>query len=145
MICSNPTTSNWSSAGLRFANNAGLCASHKPRSGTTIKHYLSPAGLFSPATGAKPAVRNQERYRTAGRVLPRSPRGECTCVLDPSGDDRKARPGKARTLRVIWQECSASLHGGHPRWIGCRRSETVWSLSWIFPISPIPLPRFYAF
>ena len=44
--------------------------------------------------------RNQERYRTAGRVLPRSPRGEWTCVLDPSGDDRKARSGKARSLRV---------------------------------------------
>ena len=55
----------------------------------------------SPATGAKQAARNQERYRTAGRVLPRSPRGECTCVLDPSDDDRKARPGKARSLRAL--------------------------------------------
>ena len=45
----------------------------------------------SPAIGAKQAARNQERYRTAGRVLPRSPRGEWTCVLDPSGDDCKAR------------------------------------------------------
>ena len=47
----------------------------------------------------QPAARNQERYRTAGRVLPRNPRQERTCVRDWSGDDRKARPGKARTLR----------------------------------------------
>jgi hypothetical protein len=54
---------------------------------------------FSPTIGANQAARNQERYRTAGRVLPRSPRGEWTCVLDPSGDDRKARSGKAISLR----------------------------------------------
>ena len=43
---------------------------------------------------------NQERSCTAGRVLPRSPQGECTGVLDPSGDNCKARSGKARSLRV---------------------------------------------
>jgi len=79
----------------------------------SIKHYLTPAGLNSPATGAKQAARNQERYRTAGCVLPRSPRGEWTCVLDPSGDDRKARPGKARSLRVTIRD-SASI-----RWSLC--------------------------
>ena len=41
-----------------------------------------------------------ERSCTAGRVLPRSPQGECTTVLDPSGDNCKARSGKARSLRV---------------------------------------------
>ena len=38
--------------------------------------------------------RNQERYRTAGRFLPGSPRQERTCVRDWSGDNRKARPEK---------------------------------------------------
>jgi len=76
-------------------------ASHKPPSGgdTTILPLACRAN--SPATGAKQAARNQERYRTAGRVLSRSPRGEWTFVLDPSGDDRKARPGKARSLRDL--------------------------------------------
>ena len=31
--------------------------------------------------------------------MPRSPRGECTQVLDPSGDDCKARSCTARSLR----------------------------------------------
>ena len=54
---------------------------------------------FSPTDRRTTSQRCKERYRTAGRVLPRSPRGEWACVLDPSGDDRKARSGKARSLR----------------------------------------------
>ena len=60
--------------------------------------YYRRSGV-QPDRSAQPSRRRTERYRTAGWVLPRSPRGEWTCVLDPSGDDRKARSGKARSLR----------------------------------------------
>ena len=56
------------------------------------KHYLA-CRAGGATKGATPTARNQERYRTAGRVLPRSPR------LDPSS--LKLRRDKAYLLDCL--------------------------------------------
>ena len=72
------------------------------------RNCLTPVALSAQRKAQTPVKVNQERYRTAGRVLPRSLRGECTCVLDPSSDDCKARSGKARSLRPQKKKIPAS-------------------------------------
>ena len=55
---------------------------------------------FSPATGAnssQPGIRS-DIAPLSGRFASEKP-GECTYVLDPGGERRKARSGKARSLR----------------------------------------------
>ena len=59
------------------ANAARRAGVKQPPSGGSNNYLACRAGGATKGF-PPPAARNQERYRTAGRVLPRSPRGECT-------------------------------------------------------------------
>jgi len=68
-----------------------------PPSGGT-KHYLAcRAGGATKGTTASSPESGAISHRRAGFASEK--RGECTPVLDPSGERSKARSGKARSLR----------------------------------------------